>query len=37
MEAEGSLLRSQQPATGPYPEPNASKLTLSILIPTDPF
>jgi hypothetical protein len=26
MEPDGSLLPSQEPATGPYPEPDASSL-----------
>jgi hypothetical protein len=28
MEPEGSLLRSQEPTTGPYPEPDSSSLLL---------
>jgi hypothetical protein len=31
MELEGSLLCSQDPATGPYPEPDKSSPQLSIL------
>jgi len=30
MEPEGSLPRSQKPAIGPYPEPDASNLQLSL-------
>jgi hypothetical protein len=33
MESEGSLQRSQQPATGPYPEPDASTPHLPNLYP----
>jgi hypothetical protein len=33
MEAEGSLLSSQQPATGPYPEPDESSPQFSTLFP----
>jgi hypothetical protein len=31
MQPEGSLPRSQQPATGPYPDPDASSPQLPIL------
>jgi len=37
MEPEGSLLCSQHPATGPYPEPDASRKKLPNLLPCDPF
>jgi len=33
MEPEGSLPYSQQPTTGPYPEPDASSAQLSTLFP----
>jgi len=33
MKAEGSLPCSQQPATGPYPEPDTTKPHLPILFP----
>jgi hypothetical protein len=33
METEGSLPRSQQPAIGPYPEPDESSLHLPTLLP----
>jgi len=33
MEPEGSLSCSQQPASGLYPEPDASSLHLLILFP----
>jgi hypothetical protein len=36
MEPEGSLLRSQVPATCPYPEPAGSSPYLRILLPEDP-
>jgi hypothetical protein len=32
MEPEGSLASSQQPSTGPYPEPNESTLCCPILL-----
>jgi hypothetical protein len=37
MEPEGLLLCSQQPRTGPYPEPDASSPYLSALFSSDPF
>jgi hypothetical protein len=37
METEGSLLCSQEPATGPYPEPDASIWRLHTLFPKDQF
>jgi hypothetical protein len=37
MESEGSLPRSQESATGPYPEPDASSPHLSTLFPQDPY
>jgi hypothetical protein len=33
METEGSLPCSQQPATGPYPEPDETSPQLLILFP----
>jgi hypothetical protein len=33
MEPEGSLSRSQEPSTGPYPEPDRSNLYHPILSP----
>jgi hypothetical protein len=33
MEPEGSLLRSQELATGPYHEPDESSTQLTILFP----
>jgi hypothetical protein len=33
METEGSLPRSQEPAIGPYPEPDESSPHLSTLFP----
>jgi hypothetical protein len=35
MEPEDSLLCSQEPATGPYPEPDASSPQLVTLFPED--
>jgi hypothetical protein len=35
MEREGSLSCSQQPATGPHPEPDTSTPYLSTLFPYD--
>jgi hypothetical protein len=37
MEPEVSLPYSQEPATGPYPEPDESSLYLPILYLQDPF
>jgi hypothetical protein len=33
MEHEGSLLCSQQPTTGPYPEPDESSPPIPTLVP----
>jgi hypothetical protein len=35
MEPEGSLLSSQEPAIGPYPEPDESIPQLPTLFPLD--
>jgi hypothetical protein len=37
MEPEVSLPCSQQPATGPYPEPDESSLHITTLFHQDPF
>jgi hypothetical protein len=37
MEHEGSLSCSQESATGPYPESDASNAHLSTLFPQDSF
>jgi hypothetical protein len=37
MESEGSLPCPQEPATGPYPEPDASNPHLPNLFPYGPF
>jgi hypothetical protein len=37
MEPEGSLSCSQQPATGPYPEPDAPSPQALTLFLQDPF
>jgi hypothetical protein len=37
MELEGSLLRSQKPATGHYPQPDSSSPYHPILFIEDPF
>jgi hypothetical protein len=37
MEPEGSLPWSQEPSTGPYPEPDQSNLYHPILSLKDPF
>jgi hypothetical protein len=37
MEPKGSLSCSQQPATGPYPEPDVANPHLSTLFPKDSF
>jgi hypothetical protein len=37
MKPAGSLLSSQDLATGPYPKPDASSPHISTLFPYDPF
>jgi hypothetical protein len=37
MESEYSLQRSQEPATGPYPELDASSTHHTTIFPYDPF
>jgi hypothetical protein len=37
MESEGSLRCSQEPATGPYPEPDESSPQLPTLFLSDPL
>jgi hypothetical protein len=37
MEPEGSLLRSKEPSTGPYPEPNESSPNIFTLFLYDLF
>jgi hypothetical protein len=37
MEPKGSLLCSQEPATGPYPKPDASNPHFPTLFSYDPF
>jgi len=37
MKPEGSLPCSQDPATDPYPEPDASNPHITTLYPKDPF
>jgi hypothetical protein len=37
METEGSLLCSQEPASGPYPDPDESSSRPPKLFPTDQF
>jgi hypothetical protein len=37
MGPEGSLSRSQEPATGPHPEPDESNPHVPTLFPENPF
>jgi hypothetical protein len=37
MKPEGSLLFSQEPATGPYPKPDEATPYAHILFVSDPF
>jgi len=37
MEPEGSVLSSQGPTSGPYPEPDANSLHLSTIFSYGPF